>query len=134
MNTKHNPANVYQTTDVYSGAMYADPHALITRMFDGAMTRIAQAKGEMERKHIARQGELISKAINILGSLEACLDYTRGGDLAKNLGGLYEYMIMSLVQANMDKDSAKLDEVIRLILEIKSAWVQIAPVTNKKAG
>ncbi len=134
MNMKRNPASVYQTTDAYSGAMYADPHALITQMFDGALTRIAQAKGEMERKHIAQQGELISKAINILGSLEACLDYSSGGELAKNLGGLYEYMILSLAQANMDKDSAKLDEVIKLIVEIKSAWVQIAPSESKKAG
>jgi len=134
MNRKQNPAGIYQTTSTYSSAMYADPHALITQMFDGAMTRIAQAKGEMERKNIAQQGELISKAINILGSLEACLDYSSGGELASNLGNLYEYMIMSLVQANIDKDSARLDEVIKLLLEIKSAWIQIAPGEEKQAG
>lgn len=134
MNMKQNPAGAYQTTDAYSGTMYADPHALITQMLDGAMTRIAQAKGAMERKELAQQGELLSKAINILGSLEACLDYDKGSELAANLGRLYEYMIHSLAQANIDKDTARLDEVIKLILEIKSAWIQIAPSETKKAG
>ena len=134
MNMKQNPAGIYQKTGAYSGAMYADPHALITQMFDGAMTRIAQAKGAMERKELAQQGELLSKAINILGSLEACLDYDKGGELATNLGLLYGYMIRSLAQANIDKDTTKLDEIIKLILEIKSGWVQIAPAEAQKAG
>ncbi len=126
MNMKQDPARVYQSTDAYSGVMYADPHGLITQMFDGAMTRIAQARGAIERQDVAAKGELISHAINIIGSLEACLDYDKGGEIAKNLGQLYEYMILTLTRANMENDRAKLDEVIGLLLEIKSAWSQIA--------
>ncbi len=125
MNMKQDPARAYQSTDAYSGVMYADPHALITQMFDGAMTRIAQARGAIERKDVAAKGELISHAINIIGSLEACLDYEKGGDIARNLGGLYEYMILTLTRANMDDDRDRLDEVIRLLLDIKAAWTQI---------
>ena len=44
MNMKQNPASEYQSTGTYSGVMYADPHSLITQMFDGALRRIAQAK------------------------------------------------------------------------------------------
>lgn len=125
MNMKQDPARAYQSTDAY-GALYADSHTLITQMFDGAMTRIAQAKGAIERKDVAAKGELISHAINIIGSLEACLDYDKGGEIASNLGQLYEYMILSLTQANMHDDRDKLDEVIGLLLDIKSAWTQIA--------
>ncbi len=126
MNMKQDPARVYQSTDAYSGVLYADPHSLITQMFDGAMTRIAQARGAIERQDVAAKGELISHAINIIGSLEACLDYDKGGEIAKNLGQLYEYMILTLTQANLQDDRSKLDEVIGLLLEIKSAWTQIA--------
>jgi len=138
MNMKQDPARVYQSTDAYSGVMYADPHALITQMYDGAMTRIAQARGAIERKDVAAKGELISHAINIIGSLEACLDYEKGGEIAKNLGQLYEYMILTLTQANLQDDRSKLDEVIGLLLEIKSAWTRIGeqkPATEQpKAG
>lgn len=125
MNMKQDPARAYQNTDAYSGVMYADPHGLITRMFDGAMTRIAQARGAIERKDVAAKGERISNAINIIGSLEACLDYDKGGEIARNLGQLYEYMILTLTQANLHDDREKLNEVIRLLLDIKSAWTQI---------
>ena len=130
MNMKQDPAGAYQSTGAYS-ALYADPHSLITQMFDGAMTRIAQARGAIERKDVAAKGELISHAINIIGSLEACLDYDKGGEISKNLGQLYEYMILTLTQANIHNDRSRLDEVIGLLQEIKSAWVQIGG--NKKA-
>ena len=43
-------------------------------------------------------------------------------------------MIMTLTKANMNKDMDQLNEVTKLILEIKSAWVQIAPTDAQKAG
>lgn len=134
MNMKQDPAKAYQSTGAYSGVLYADPHSLITQMFDGAMTRIAQAKGAIERKDTAEKGELLSNAINIIGSLEACLDYEKGAEVSKNLGQLYEYMILTLMQANIQDDIPRLDEVIKLILEIKSAWVQIPAEQTRQAG
>ncbi len=134
MNMKQNPASEYQSTGTYSGVMYADPHSLITQMFDGALRGIAQAKGAMDRNDLSLQGELISKSIQIIASLDACLDHEKGGDLSTNLSQLYEYMILTLTKANMNNDMDQLNEVTKLILEIKSAWIQIAPTDAQKAG
>jgi flagellar protein FliS len=127
-------AKAYAETETYSGVAYADPHTLITLMLDGALKRIAQAKAAIGRNDIAAKGENISSAVAIIGNLEGCLDLEKGGELARNLGALYDYMNLSLTQANVENDTSKLDEVMKLILEIKSAWVQIAPANNKKAG
>jgi flagellar protein FliS len=108
-----------------SAVAYSDPHSLITQMLDGTLTRIAQAKGAMGRDQTVVKAELISKAIMLIGSLEGCLDHEKGGDLATNLSSLYEYMNLTLTQANLHNDTEKLDEVIRLMLQIKSAWVAI---------
>ncbi|MBT3203614.1 MAG: flagellar export chaperone FliS [Gammaproteobacteria bacterium] len=124
----------YSSTATYSGVAYADPHSLITQMFDGALKRIAQARGCLERKEYAAKGENISHAIAIIGSLEGCLNLEKGGELATNLSSLYEYMVIKLAEANVNNDTSKLNEVISLILEIKSAWVQIAPHQTQKAG
>ena len=118
-------AKTYASTENYSTVVYADPHALITRMFDGALKRIAQAKGAVMRRQAAEKGEAISKAIAIIGSLEGCLDYDKGGDISTNLSRLYEYMNLRLAEANINNDVAKLDEVSRLINEIRSAWIQV---------
>ena len=130
MNAQQNSVKAYQQTDTYSSVIYADPHSLITLMFDGAVKRIAQAKGSIERNDIANKGLLIGKAIDIIAGLDACLDQDKGGELAANLSGLYEYMNLRLAEANINNDQDKLNEVIRLLLQIKSAWVQIAPEKN----
>jgi len=125
MNSTGNNIKEYQKTDAYSGTMFADPHSLITQMLDGALTRIAQAKGAIDRNETANKAELISKAILIIGSLEGSLDHEQGGELSRNLSNLYEYMNLSLAQANISNDISKLEEVTKLLLEVKSAWVQI---------
>ncbi|MFT5218340.1 MAG: flagellar protein FliS [Planctomycetota bacterium] len=129
--TVPNKAAAYANNDVYSGAMYADPHSLITQMLDGALTRIAQAKGAIARSDVAAKAELISKAVLIVGGLEGCVSHERGGDLAVNLSRLYQYMSVTLTQANISNDIEKLEEVSRLLLEIKSAWVQVPAQINK---
>ncbi len=133
MNDKVRYAKAYQKTGVYSGTMYADPHSLITQMFDGALTRIAQAKGAIARGDTAAKAELISKAVLIVGGLEGCVNHKQGGDLAENLSRLYQYMSITLTEANINDDIAKLNEVSGLLLEIKSAWIQI-PQQNQQAS
>ena len=127
-------AKAYQNTGTYSGVMYADPHSLVTQMFDGALGRIAQAKGAVSRDDTLQKGEAISKAISIIGSLEGCLDHEHGGELSKNLASLYEYMSLTLAQANIHNDINKLEEVSNLLLEIKSAWVQIPEQLNRASA
>ena len=127
MNAFSNPAQTYQKMGTYSSVAYADSHSLITQMLDGAMKKIAQAKGAIQRKEISGKVEAISHAVTIIGSLEACLDHKKGGEISQNLSDLYEYMNLTLMEANATSDIKKLDEVIGLIQPIRSAWVQIKP-------
>ncbi|MCP4387494.1 MAG: flagellar export chaperone FliS [Gammaproteobacteria bacterium] len=117
--------NQYQSAD-NSSIEYADPHELILRLMNGAIERIAQARGAMQHGRVAQKGELLGKAISIIGGLEGCLDYSQEGTLSTNLSDLYHYMIISLTQANIEDDIAKLNEISGLLLEIKAAWEQIS--------
>jgi flagellar protein FliS len=120
-------AQNYSSLKVHSGVEDASPHRLIQMLFEGALERIAQAKGAMQQNQIARKGELIGKAVNIVGGLQGSLNDTQGGTLAANLEDLYDYIIRRLTQANFSNDAAMLDECGRLLGEIKSAWDAIAP-------
>lgn len=130
-NLAQNALDQYQTTG-NSSIAYADPHELILRLMNGALERIAQAKGAVKQNQAQAKGELISKAISIIGGLSACLDHNQEGELSTNLEALYEYMNVRLLQANVQDDIEKLDEVSRLMLEIKSAWEQIPQNTPIK--
>jgi len=117
----------YQQVGVKAQVTEADPHRLIQMLMQGGLDRIAQAKGAMEREAFADKGVLIGKAINIIGGLRDALDQDVGGDLADNLDRLYEYMMMRLFEASRHNDVDKLNEVGKLLGEIKLAWDQIAP-------
>ncbi|RYJ63604.1 flagellar export chaperone FliS [Pseudomonas songnenensis] len=117
----------YQKVGVQAQVNDADPHRLIQMLMQGGLDRIAQAKGAMEREAYAEKGVLIGKTVGIIGGLRDALDKSVGGELAENLDRLYEYMTMRLFEASRHNDLEKLNEVGRLLGEIKVAWDQIAP-------
>ncbi len=112
----------YQSTKTQSGVVGASPHRLIQMLFEGALEKIAIAKGFMDRKNIEQKGKHISWAIRIIGGLQNSLNMDIGSDLSKNLDNLYEYMTVTLVEANAENSIEKLDEVTRLLTNIKEGW------------
>lgn len=120
--------NTYAKIGVESAVTAADPHKLISMLYQGALLAIANAKNSMLRKDIAAKGASISKAISIIDEgLNASLDKSIGGDLARNLSSLYEYMGVRLITANLNNDSSILDEVTNLLTDLKEAWGSIRP-------
>lgn len=116
----------YSNVKVQSSVDQASPYRLIQMLFEGALERIAQAKGAMQQNQIAKKGELIGKAVNIVGGLQGSLNDNEGGSLAANLDALYDYIIRRLVQANHENNVEYLDECAQLIGEVKSGWDAIA--------
>lgn len=117
----------YQQVGVKVQVNEADPHRLIQMLMQGGLDRIAQAKGAMQRQAYAEKGELIGKVINIIGGLREVLDKDAGGELAENLDRLYEFMTVRLFEASRQNDVRKLDEVAKLLGEIKEGWDGIRP-------
>lgn len=127
--------NAYKDVALETAVMSADPHQLISMLFEGALVTTATAKGQMIAKDTAAKGQSISKAIAIIGEgLNASLNKEVGGELAQNLSRLYTYMVKRLVEANMNNDTAALDEVTRLLTELKEAWNGIRPQVVRPVG
>lgn len=121
----------YKAVGVQSGMTDATPHQMITMLLDGALDRIASAKGAIARNEVARKGELLGSAIAIIDGMRASLDYNGGGEIAANLGSLYDYIERRLLEANTSADVAILDEVGGLLKEIKSGWNSIPADVRK---
>lgn len=115
----------YKQVGVHNNIESASPHRIIQMLMEGALGRIASAKGYIQRGNVAKKGENISMAISIINGLQTSLDHTLGGSISQNLDMLYEYMTRRLLEANLGNDLAILEEVNGLLLEVKSAWDQI---------
>ena len=122
--------NAYARIGVETGVVSASPQQLVLMLYEGAIAAIASAQQQVRLKNIAAKGEAISKAISIIdGGLKASLDLSVGGELAKNLSELYQYMGRRLLQANLKNDHSGFEEVRQLLLQLKSSWEILAAPT-----
>lgn len=122
MNRMGNVMKGYRAAGLQEVIENASPHALIRMMMEGALDRIASARGHMERGAIAEKGAQIGLAVSIIEGLRVSLDRQAGGELADNLDRLYDYMTRRLFEANVRNEPAYLDEVAGLLRQIKDAW------------
>jgi len=126
--SNRNGANAYATVGIETGVSSASPHKLIVMLFDGALVAVATAGQQMKAGNIPAKAQAISKAITIVESgLRASLNKDVGGEIATNLDALYEYMSNRLLLANLNNDPELLDEVARLLRDLKEAWEAIGP-------
>ncbi|WP_111496543.1 flagellar export chaperone FliS [Marinobacter bohaiensis] len=129
-----NGLQAYQRVNTQTSITDADPHKLIQLLYNGALERINMAKARMQANDIAGKGQLISKAIEIIGGLRGFLNFEQGGELAERLESLYEYMERTLFEANRHNDVAKLDEVSSLLRQIKDGWDGIREEVMTSSG
>lgn len=112
----------YQTVATHGGVAASDPHRLILMLMDGALDRIAHARGCMQHKMDNQRNQLLHAAGAIIEELRASLDVEAGGAIAANLDDLYDYIGRQLIKANLQNRIETLDEVVHLLNEIRGAW------------
>ncbi len=128
-----NALHQYQSVNRQTSIVDADRHRLIQLLFEGALERISMAKGQIHAKNYENKNRLINKAIEIVGGLHEFLDIENGGELAKSLSALYEYIERRLFECNLKNDEAILDEVLGLLKELKGGWDAIRDEVVEKS-
>ena len=128
--------NAYAEIGLETGVLAADPNKLTIMLYEGAITACYSAIVHMQRKDIRNKGAMLSKAIMIIESgLRMSLDKQAGGGIAENLDSLYAYMSYKLAIANTCNQPELVHEIIKLLIELKSAWesignAQVKPLAN----
>lgn len=102
------------------------PGQIVVLLYDGAVRFLQQAVAALEEKKYAEKGRKINKAIAILCELNSALDMEAGGEVAVNLRKLYLFMHETLLKANFQKDTRKIQSVIRMLETLAEGWRQIA--------
>lgn len=119
-------AAAYKRVAADTDVQGADPHQLVSILFDALLLSLQQAQGALKSVDIAAKGTALNKAVRLLEEgLKAGLNMEKGGQLAQNLRGMYDYCIVRLTQANLRNDAAALVEVIGLIQPVADSWKEI---------
>lgn len=106
----------------------ATPAKLIVMLYDGSIKFINQAMEALAQKHrgFEKASNYIIKTQDIINELMVSLDFEKGGQIAKNLFSLYIYLNRRLIEANIQKDSQILEEVKKMLTELRGAWAEAA--------
>jgi len=118
-------ARAYADMGRHASVEAASPHRLVQMLFEGALDRIAAARGALARRDIAIKCHEIGRAVRIVEGLRMSLDRRLDTPLTANLDELYDYLGRRLLLANLNNDDAILDECARLLREVKSGWDEI---------
>ncbi len=99
---------------------------LVVLLYDGAIQSIELARREIQANNVREKARHLGRAIAIIGELNSVLDYEQGGDIARLLRRLYDYMMAELVEANARNNERKLDGPLRCLGTLREAWREIA--------
>lgn len=107
---------------------------LLLMAYDGMLRFLADGRRAMAERRFEAQSTCLTKTQALLLELTAALDHSVNPQLAGNLDNLYRYMYERLVQANVRDDVAALDEVARMLADLREAWAEADRATRTQAG
>lgn len=122
-------ASRYRQTEVLTTSSVQ----LIVLLYDSAIQSIELANDGIARRHQPDKARFIGRAVGIVGELSNVLDFERGGEVAKSLYRLYEYMLSELTQANLRNDASRLNGPLRCLKEMRGAWHTLAQQQAQQA-
>jgi len=120
----------YQQNEVELSVYSASPVELVVMLYDGAIQSLVQANALIQRGDIQAKAQQIIRATNIISELSGVLDLEQG-EVAQNLDGIYGYARKQLISANLRNDQRKINEVVHLLKELRSAWQELAQRQNE---
>ena len=112
----------------------ASPLQLIVMLYDGALRLMEGGKHAMAQKDLEKQNSNLIRAQKIFTELISCLDMEKGGEIARNLLGLYGFCVNQLVEANIYDRTENIDVCIRIMSDLRESWVTLEQQSKTGAG
>lgn len=114
----------------------------VVMLYDGVIRFLKQAAEAMEAGQIETRYHKLSKAADVLGALQACLDFEAGGTAAQILHDFYSSIESRIHSLHRGGDRAICLEIIEELKQMRDAWDKIdregtspaAPEAKSAAG
>lgn len=102
----------------------ASKEQILLMLYQAAIKNCKKGIEAIEQKNIAKKGEYIGKLQDIIVELSNSLDFEVGGEVAKELASLYDYMLYSSTQANIKIDKTHLEGCLRVLNTLYEGWTE----------
>ncbi len=109
-----------------SSVLTAPPERLVVMLYDGANRFLFQAAHAMRSGDISLMNNRMQRAEAIIAELRGTLNHEQGGDIARRLESIYAFCQRHLLEARLKRDVNRIEQVMKLLAELRDAWDQIA--------
>jgi flagellar protein FliS len=118
------PVRSYKETQIKT----ATPSRLVVMLYDGALKYLGLAMEALGASHqrYDRASEYLIRTQDIITELMVSLDFDQGREIARNLFNLYLWMNRQLLQGNISKSCEPLEQVKKLLAELRGVWAEVA--------
>lgn len=110
----------------HAQVMTASGVQVILLLYDAVVRSLELARDGMRRNDHRDKARFLGRAIAIVGELSNVLDMERGGDIARALRRLYDYVLYECTQANLHHAPERLEGPLRCLSILREAWVAVA--------
>lgn len=110
----------------------ASREQILIMLYDGAIQFLNKAKIAINNNNIEEAHNNLISTQNIIYEFINSLDREVAPDLAARLTSLYEYFIRRLIEANMKKEIAPIDEVLGFLKSLKATWEKAIELSKKE--
>ena len=115
----------YQRVDVASRVEGANPHQLVTILYDELLKALDAMAAAMARNDYVQRGERQARALRLISGLETSLDFDQGGDIAIGLAKIYREARRLTIAAGRENDVKLVERAREMLGEVAQAWEQI---------
>lgn len=102
----------------------ASKEQILLMLYQAAIKHCKKAMDAIDNKQIAAKGEHIGKLQDIIIELTNSLDFEIGGDVAKELASLYDYILYSSTQANIKIEKEPLEGALNVLNTLYQGWTE----------
>lgn len=99
---------------------------LIIMCYDHAVRFLKQAKEHYKNHEYLKKGRNLQRALGIINELKCSLDFEKGEEIARNLDAIYNFLIKTLLKADIQRKLEDFDHAIGILEELKDAWEGIS--------
>ena len=108
----------YKKTSVQT----ASKEQILLMLYQAAIKNCKKAIEAIDGNQIAKKGEHIGKLQDIVIELNNSLDFEVGGDVARELSSLYDYIIYASTQANIKITKEPLEGCLNVLNTLYKGW------------
>lgn len=106
---------------------------LLIMIYDSAIRNIKEAQVQMKARNFPLKGQAVDVAFKAVSELMLSLNFEIGGEIARNLSNIYNFILRQITASNLSNDPQKLDVPLQILEDFRKTWLEVIDIERAKA-